>query len=74
MIHEILTEEQLCMIAGHWTRGGLKSWLEQQSIPFLLARSGWPRVHRKALEAAMGVRTDEAIKEPVAEFNFDSLR
>lgn len=72
---DILTEDELRPLADCWTRSGLKDWLLQNSVPFVSAKSGWPRVHRKALEHAMGVRVDEVIKlEPVAEFNFDSLR
>lgn len=75
MSEDIITEEQLCPIADHWTRGGLTEWLRSNGIPFVVARSGWPRVHRKALERAMGVTPDAAgIEVKVAEFNFDSLK
>lgn len=77
MIHEdILTEEELCPIADYHTRDGLKAWLRGNGVPFLTAKSGWPRVHRKALEKAMGVQHpgSDLIKGEPVEFNFDSLR
>lgn len=75
MSEDILTEEDLCPIADHWTRGGLLEWLRSNGIPFVIARSGWPRVHRKALERAMGVQPDAAgIEVKTAEFNFDALK
>lgn len=75
MTNDILTEEDLCAIADYHTRDGLKSWLRSNSIPFIEAKSGWPRVHRKALEHAMGVKQAENNRKgaPV-EFNFDALR
>lgn len=73
--NDILTEDDLCAIADYHTRDGLKTWLRSNSIPFIEAKSGWPRVHRKALEAAMGVKHGEdLIKGAPVEFNFDSLR
>lgn len=75
MIDDILTEEKLCRIADHWTREKLKAWLHENHIPFIIARSGWPRVHRKALERAMGV-TDEVAAKPdlEAQFNFEAVK
>jgi hypothetical protein len=74
MTNDILTEEELCEITGHKTREGLKAWLQQHNIVFLIARSGWPRVHRKALERAMGVtQQTDATVAPV-EFNFEALK
>lgn len=75
MLDDILTEEQLCPIAGHFTRSGLRLWLDKYGIKYLVASSGWPRVHRKALERAMGVAAGEqaeAIND--VQFNFESLR
>jgi hypothetical protein len=73
--NDILTEEDLCAIADYHTRDGLKAWLRANSIPFIEAKSGWPRVHRKALEVAMGVKQgDDILKGAPVEFNFDSLR
>ena len=75
MIDDVLTEETLCAIADYHTRDGLKAWLRANSIPFIDAKSGWPRVHRKALERAMGVSDgEELVKGAPIEFNFDSLR
>lgn len=76
MINDILTEEELCKITGHHTREGLKTWLQQHNITYLIARSGWPRVHRKALERAMGVvEMIEVGPVPTdAEFNFEALK
>lgn len=72
---DILTERELCPIADYHTRDGLRLWLRANSIPFIEAKSGWPRVHRKALEKAMGVGEADTIKgEPLVEFNFDALR
>jgi|GEM_PF-5345763 len=72
---DILTEEDLCAISDYHTRDGVKAWLRGNDIPFIEAKSGWPRVHRKALEKAMGVKRDEdLIKGAPVEFNFDSLR
>jgi hypothetical protein len=73
--NDILTEDDLCAIADYHTRDGLKAWLRFNSIPFIEAKSGWPRVHRKALEHAMGVKQGEDLaKGAPVEFNFDSLR
>lgn len=73
--NDILTEEDLCAIADYHTRDGLKAWLRANSIPFIEAKSGWPRVHRKALEHAMGVKQGEdLVKGAPVEFNFDALR
>lgn len=85
MSEDILTEEHLCPIADHWTRGGLIEWLKTNGIPYVVARSGWPRVHRKALERAMGVQPDVGgveVKEAAFKFgtleasgfNFDALK
>ena len=75
MTNDILTEGDLCAIADYHTRDGLKSWLRSNCIPFIEAKSGWPRVHRKALEHAMGVKqSEELITGAPVEFNFDSLR
>ena len=73
-VKDILTEDDLRPLADCWTRSGLKAWLSENSVPFVNAKSGWPRVHRKALEKVMGVRVDDIKLEQVAEFNFDSLR
>lgn len=74
MMNNILTEEELCPMTGHQTREGLKSWLNNYKIPFVIARSGWPRVHVKALERAMGVvESVEATGAPV-EFNFEAVK
>ena len=74
MINDILTEEDLCQITGHHTREGLKSWLDQHKIMYLVAKSGWPRVHRKAMERAMGASTVEHIEAKPVEFNFEALK
>ena len=72
---DILTEQELCLISDYHTRDGLKAWLTGNSVPFILAKSGWPRVHRKALEKAMGVAAQEdAIKGAPIEFNFDNVK
>jgi hypothetical protein len=74
---DILTETELCPVAEHWTRGGLMDWLRSNSIPFVVARSGWPRVHRKALERAMGVKTEELVKGiqvKELDINFDAIK
>ncbi len=75
MIQDILTQVDLCPIAGHWSRDKLKVWLQENHIPFIISKSGWPRVHRKALERAMGV-TERVETEQAGsvEFNFDSLK
>lgn len=75
MTKDILTEEDLCAISDYHTRDGVKAWLSANSIPYIQAKSGWPRVHRKALERAMGVKhSEELITGAPVEFNFDSLR
>lgn len=71
---DILTEDDLCSIADAWHRRKLVSWLEHNRIPYVLAASGWPRVHRKALERAMGVREEGPPRGQPIEFNFDSLK
>lgn len=70
---EILTEEELCPIAAAWGRPKLIKWLDNNRIPYVIAASGWPRVHRKALERALGVRDNEPVAKPV-EFNFEVLK
>lgn len=75
MSEDILTEEHLCPIADHWTRGGLIEWLKTNGITYVVARSGWPRVHRKALERALGVAPEpDKIEVKVDAFNFDALK
>jgi hypothetical protein len=72
--NDILGEEELCAIADVWHKRGLAAWLERNRIPYVLARSGWPRVHRKALEHAMGVREKTVADSTTVEFNFDGLK
>lgn len=74
MSTDILVEEDLCPIACAWHKRGLIKWLENNRIPYVLAASGWPRVHRKALERAMGVLDTVEIGGKPVEFNFDSLK
>lgn len=75
MISDILTEDELCPITGHWTREGLKAWLQLHGITYLVAKNGWPRIHRKALERAMGVIEQvETSNLSSVEFNFDALK
>lgn len=71
---DIVTEEDLCEISGHWTREGLKAWLTNNGITFVIAKNGWPRVHRKALERAFGVQHEEKPQVKTFDFNFESLR
>lgn len=72
---EILTEDDLCPIAGHWTRGGLMEWLRGNSITYVVAKNGWPRVHRKALERALGVKPNEGgIEAKEVDFNFGAVK
>lgn len=73
VIDDILVEADLCAIAHTWHKRGLIKWLDDNRIPYVLARSGWPRVHRKALEHAMGVR-EKVEKTGAVEFNFDSVK
>lgn len=74
-ITDVLTEQSLCLISDHHTREGLRAWLSENKIPYLLAKSGWPRVHRKALETAMGIADNTPLPiTPSADFAFDSLR
>lgn len=74
MMNNILTEEELCPMTGHQTREGLKSWLNLYKIPFVIARSGWPRVHIKALERAMGVVESIEVAAAPVEFNFEAVK
>lgn len=72
---DILTEDELCHLSEHWTRAGLMGWLQAHRIPFVVAKNGWPRVHRKALERVLGVQPDEAsvaVKE--IDFNFGAVK
>ena len=73
---DILTETELCPIAECWTRKGLETWLRGHNIPFVVSRSGWARVHRKALEHAMGVHAAPVVSaKPIdLDINFDTLR
>lgn len=73
-VSDILTEEDLCPIACAWHKRGLAKWLDEQRIPYVVAASGWPRVHRKALERAMGVRDDKPTEGRRVEFDFGSLK
>lgn len=73
-MEDILTELELRPLSECWARDGLKHWLRANSIPFIEAKSGWPRVHRKALERAMGVQSEAVKLELAPEFDFDSLR
>lgn len=70
---EILTEEELCPVAAAWGRHKLIKWLDGNRIPYVIAASGWPRVHRKALERALGVSGAEAPQKSV-EFNFEAIK
>lgn len=71
---DILTEDDLCSIADAWHRRKLTAWLNDNRIPYVLAASGWPRVHRKALEQAMGVRNEAAVTGKPVEFDFGSIK
>lgn len=72
---DILTEDDLCPIAGHWRRGDLMDWLRSNSIPFVVAKNGWPRVHRKALERVLGVKPDDSgIEVKEIDFNFGAVK
>lgn len=72
---DILTEEDLCPISDHWTRGGLMDWLRGNGITYVVAKNGWPRVHRKALEQVLGVKPDEAgIEVKEIDFNFGAVK
>lgn len=57
---DVLTEDELQPITGAGTRVTMIAWLESNRIPYLLARSGWPRVHVKAIEYAFGVSSMSA--------------
>lgn len=72
---DILTEDELCPISGYWTRDGLKKWLTDNRITYVVAKNGWPRIHRKALERALGVAPDAKLDGPKeVAFNFDALK
>lgn len=71
---DIIYDDELCKIAGAGTRVSLIEWLQECNVPFILARSGWPRVHRKALEKAMGVSVRPETNNKEVEFNFDKLK
>lgn len=68
----VLTEEDLKPITGTGTRPAMCAWLNDNKIPYLVARSGWPRVHERAMEYALGV----ADAPPAAndEIDFGALR
>lgn len=70
---DILTQEELVLLSGAGTRPTMIRWLLDNHIPYLLARSGWPRVHRKALEEVMGVGKNNQVAKLV-EFNFGAVR
>lgn len=70
---EILTEQELMVISDAATRPTMLAWLQSNGIPYLVARSGWPRVHRKAIERALGVVPDEKPAKDFV-FNFDALK
>lgn len=71
---DILTERELCALAGIGQKELLKKWLQGNGIPYLLAQSGWPRVHRKALEQAMGVSVRPEPTDKAVDFNFEGLK
>lgn len=73
MIDDILSEEYLRPIACAYQKDSLKAWLVENNIPFITARSGWPRVHRKALEKIMGVQAHQT-QDSKVEFNFDAIK
>lgn len=73
MSNDILTEEDLLLISEAHTRPSMIAWLEANKIPYLVAKSGWPRVHRKAIERAMGVKIEDNQAQAVT-FNFDNLK
>ncbi len=75
-MNDIITEEDLCPLAHCWTRSGLIEWLRTNGITFVIARNGWPRVHRKTLERVLGVISAEAAGIDVKEvgFNFDAVK
>ena len=73
-VSDILNEDELCSIADAWHRRKLAAWLDKNQIPYVLAASGWPRVHRKALEQAMGVRNESIVTGKPVEFDFGSLK
>jgi len=74
MTSDIIDDEALRMISGAGTRASLIAWLKTNNIPYLLARSGWPRVHRKALEQAMGVGDGVQVTGAPVQFDFAMLR
>jgi hypothetical protein len=72
---DIIAEDVLMHLSGTKSKQRLSYWLAKNQIPFLLAKSGWPRVHRKALEHAMGVRVIEKnVTNQYVDFNFDAVR
>jgi hypothetical protein len=72
---DIIAEDVLMYLSGTKTKQRLALWLAKNQVPFLLAKSGWPRVHRKALEQAMGVcQHDQKITNENVDFNFDAIR
>lgn len=72
-MNDILAEDDLCPIACAWNKATLSKWLTENGIPYVVARSGWPRVHRKALERALGVEVEKQPERKMS-FNFDSLK
>lgn len=74
MTEEILTEQELMVLSDAATRPTMRAWLEANNIPYLIARSGWPRVHRKAVERAMGVRDETTASGSPVVFDFGALK
>lgn len=70
----VLTEEDLAKISGAATRKTMIEWLAQKGIPYLVARSGWPRVDETAMKVALGTADKTAGATGPSEISFDGLR
>lgn len=52
---EILSNQELHDLTGYCKASKIVEWLQKNSVPFLIARTGQPKVHKDALAHRMGV-------------------
>lgn len=53
-MHDIIPFNELKDLAGRKKPSLVIAWLRDNGVPFLIARNGYPKVHRLALAARMG--------------------
>ncbi len=69
---DIISFAELQNIAACKKPSLVMAWLQKNGIPFLIARNGYPRVHRLALAAKMGAPIsgpDEKQNDKIIDFS-----